>query len=286
MAGTIRTNAAAAMLGVSTNTLRSWERRFGFPQPRRTTGAPRPCALDAIEAPRAALEETHNISSAIAMARERGAGPASPARLRSALLRLDEAEADRVLEEALVVRSLERAVTEVLLAGVEDVLERCGPGAPEHGFAWRYATRWLSAAMRLAPAATRPDAVVLFDAAEQGDLDALYVQVLEVFLRRAGLRTLTLGADLDTARVGRALAAVEPSVVVLAGRRASLDVLGRLVFAARRVGGDRVHVLDFRGAVPETGASTVTRLDVDPLAARHSLLALLEARPVAQRAAV
>ncbi|MCW3050584.1 MAG: MerR family transcriptional regulator, partial [Solirubrobacterales bacterium] len=34
--GVIRTNAAAAMLGVSPNTLRSWERRYGFPEPRRT----------------------------------------------------------------------------------------------------------------------------------------------------------------------------------------------------------------------------------------------------------
>ncbi len=27
----IRTNAAAALLGVSSNTLRSWESRFGYP---------------------------------------------------------------------------------------------------------------------------------------------------------------------------------------------------------------------------------------------------------------
>ena len=27
----IRTNAAAVMLGISPNTLRSWERRYGFP---------------------------------------------------------------------------------------------------------------------------------------------------------------------------------------------------------------------------------------------------------------
>ena len=29
----IRTNAAAELLGVSPNTLRSWERRFGYPKP-------------------------------------------------------------------------------------------------------------------------------------------------------------------------------------------------------------------------------------------------------------
>ncbi|HEX7297452.1 MAG TPA: MerR family transcriptional regulator, partial [Solirubrobacteraceae bacterium] len=73
--GSIRTNAAAAMLGVSPNTLRSWERRFGFPEPRRTAGGHRQFELAEIEALRSAFEETHNISSAVALARERGAGP-------------------------------------------------------------------------------------------------------------------------------------------------------------------------------------------------------------------
>ena len=50
--GVIRTNAAAAMLGVSPNTLRSWERRFGFPEPRRTAGGHRQFDLAQIEADR------------------------------------------------------------------------------------------------------------------------------------------------------------------------------------------------------------------------------------------
>jgi predicted TIM-barrel fold metal-dependent hydrolase len=117
--GAIRTNAAAAMLGVSPNTLRSWERRFGFPEPRRTAGGHRQFDLAEIEALRAAFEETQNISSAISVARERGAGPASPARLRSAFTRFDEDGANRLMEESLVVRSVERTVEEVLLPAVE-----------------------------------------------------------------------------------------------------------------------------------------------------------------------
>src|SRR3954462_12852718 len=105
--GAIRTNAAAAMLGVSPSTLRSWERRFGFPEPRRTAGGHRQYDLAEIEALRAAFEETHNVSSAVAVAQQRGRGPATPSRLHSAFGRFDEAEADRVLEESLTVRSLE-----------------------------------------------------------------------------------------------------------------------------------------------------------------------------------
>jgi len=276
--GVIRTNAAAAMLGVSPNTLRSWERRFGFPVPRRTAGGHRQFDLGQIEALRAAFEETHNVSSAIAIARERGTGPASDTRLRSAFGRFDEGEAGRILEESLAVRSLERTVEEVLLPAVES-LAVDGAG-PEHGFAWRWATTWLAAATRIAPAATRAEAVVIFDASTSRDLEALHVQALELALRRRGLRTLTISVALDPARMARALHAVEPRAIVLAGHGADLDALGRLVFGARRIGGDQLLVCDFRRALPDSGASTVTRLGDRPLAACEHLIDALEGRDI------
>src|SRR5437773_751255 len=174
----VRTNAAAAMLGVSPNTLRSWERRFGFPTPRRTQGGHRQFDLTEIEALRQAFAETQNISSAISIARERGEGPATPARLRDAFGRFDEDKADRLLEESLATRSVERTVEQVLLPTIEEL-----------------------------PAG---------------------------------------GAE--------------------------------LAFAARRPA-PGVRVCDFRGALPDTGASTVPRLGDEPLAARDALLGLLEARP-------
>jgi DNA-binding transcriptional MerR regulator len=214
--GAIRTNAAAAMLGVSPNTLRSWERRFGYPEPRRTAGGHRQFDLNEIEALRSAFEETHNISSAVALARERGAGPATPSRLRSAFARFDEVDADRVLEESLAVRSVERTVEEVLLPGVESLDPEEGATA-EYGFAWRWATGWLSAATRVAPPATRDDGVLVFDASAPCDMDALHAQALELCLRRRGLRTLTLTVALDSSRLSRALHALEPRAVVLTG---------------------------------------------------------------------
>jgi MerR family transcriptional regulator, light-induced transcriptional regulator len=279
--GVIRTNAAAAMLGVSPNTLRSWERRFGFPEPRRTAGGHRQFDLGEIEALRAAFEETHNISSAIAIARERGTGPASPSRLRSALTRFDEEEANRIVEESLAVRSVERTVEEVLLPAVEALSHDGGDQGAEYGFAWRWAAGWLAAAMRVAPPASREEAVVVFDASAPSDVDALHAQALDLALRRRGLRTLTLTVGLDPSRLSRALHAVRPRAVVLTGRHATLDTLGRLVYAARQVGGDRVTIFDYRGALPETGASTVERLGERPLAARERLVASLEGREVA-----
>jgi DNA-binding transcriptional MerR regulator len=278
----VRTNAAAAMLGVSPNTLRSWERRFGFPAPRRTQGGHRQFDLSEIEALRQAFVETHNVSSAISIARERGEGPASPIRLRESFARFDEERADRLLEESLATRSVERTVQEVLLPGVQSLADECagGPPSPELGFAWRFSTGWLAAAMRVAPPAHRAEGVMIFDAAAPLDMDALHVQALELCLRRAGVRTLTLDVGLDAARVSRALRALGPHAVVLAGRRATLDTLGRLVFAARRHS-PGVAICDFRGALPDTGASTMPRLGHAPLAARDALLDVLSPRPAA-----
>jgi DNA-binding transcriptional MerR regulator len=266
----IRTNAAAVMLGVSPNTLRSWERRFGYPAPARTSGGHRQYELGEIEALRQAFEETQNVSSAIALARGRGEGPPTLSRLAAALARFDEDKANQLLEENLALRSLERTVEEVLLPAVAERLAD-DAGAAEYEFAWRYATGWMSALRRVAPPATREQGILLFDASAPCDLPALHVQALELMLRRAGLRTLTLTTGIEPTRLGRALRALSPDALVLGGGRASLDAVGRLVYAVRSAH-EGIEVFDFGGALPDTGASTVRRLGDGPLAARDALL--------------
>jgi DNA-binding transcriptional MerR regulator len=272
----IRTNAAAVMLGVSPNTLRSWERRYGFPSPQRSAGGHRQYALAEIEALRLTLAETHNVSSAISLARERGEGPSSSARLAAAFGAFDEDRANRLLEESLTLRSYERTIEEVLLDAVaahHDVQHTTA----EYEFAWRLATGWLSALKRLAPPANRADGVLIFDAALACDLDALYAQALDIVLRRAGVRTLALTPAIEPTRLGRAVRALAPTGIVLTGSRVSLDAIGRLVYAVRGVV-QEVAVFDFRGAVPDTGASTVFRLGEEPVEARDRLLSKLEER--------
>jgi DNA-binding transcriptional MerR regulator len=278
----IRTNAAAAMLGVSPNTLRSWERRYGYPEPHRSPGGHRHYALAQIESLRLAMAETHNASSAISLARERGEGPSSSARLAAALAAFDEDKAGRLLEESLALRSVERTIEEVLIAAVAQHAdcEYDSPG-PEYEFGWRLATGWLSAMKRLSPPASRPEGILILDASGPFELDALHAQALDLILRRAGLRTLSLSPAIDPARLGRALRALRPSAVVLTGRQVTLDAIGRLVFAVRSVV-QEVAVFDFRGAVPDTGASTVCRLGPSPIAACDLLLSGLDRAPVAR----
>jgi MerR family transcriptional regulator, light-induced transcriptional regulator len=270
----IRTNAAAVMLDISPNTLRSWERRYGFPRPERSSGGHRQYALPEIEALRLTLAETLNVSSAISLARERGEGPSTCARLTDAFADFNEDRANRMLEESLGLRSVERTIEEVLLAAVAAQADPDHHSA-EYEFGWRHATGWLSAQRRLAPPATRPEGILIFDASAPCDLDALHAQALEVLLRRAGLRTLSLTPAIEPTRLGRALRALDPKAVILTGRRVSLDSVGRLVYAVRSVAREAA-VFDYRGAIPDTGASTVFRLGDSPVAARDALLSRLD----------
>lgn len=269
----IRINGAAEMLGVSPSTLRSWERRLGYPHPRRTPGNHRVYELHEVEALREALRETHNISSAIEVARRRGRGPASPARLLSAFDRFDEAACDRELEQSLAVRSVERTVTEVLLPALERAVARPnGEAALEH--ACRWATGWLHAARRLSAEASRPEGAMLLDSGSPLGVEAIHVQALELFLRRGGLRVLLLSAQLLEGRFRGALRALDPTAVVLCGSQAELEVLGGAL-RRLRAEGNEVSLYGYRAARLVSGRDGIPSLGDDPATASATLLAAL-----------
>ena len=274
----IRTNAAAELLGVSPNTLRSWERRFGYPTPRRTPGGHRQYELGELEALRRALLETHNISSAIQVARQRGEGPGSAHRLLEAFDRFDDRLADRFLEESLALRSVERSVEELMLPAIELAAEREGREA-EYEFGCRWATGWLHAARRVAPVASRPEGILLFDSSDALSNEELHVQALELALRRAGFRVLLLSVSLAQERVTRALRALTPSALVLCGSGATLDIVGRLVYAVRQLG-SAAPLFEYRGSMPVTGGHNVPSLGSSPTEATRHLKALLDAPAV------
>src|ERR671916_1676568 len=270
----IRTNAAAELLGVSPNTLRSWERRFGYPKPRRTQGGHRQYELAELESLRRALLETHNISSAIELARQRGEGPSSPSRMVDAWDHFDETLADRVMEESLAVRSVERSVEEVLLPGLELASQRDGRDA-ERELAFRWATGWLHASRRVVAPASRPQGVLLFDSSPRLDLESLHVQALELGLRRAGFRTLLLAFNLPPERVVRAIRAIDPTAFVFCGGEATLDVVGRLVYTVRQVG-SAAPVFEYREAMPVTGDHGIPSLGSGPMEAVDRLKAYVD----------
>jgi hypothetical protein len=270
----IRTNAAAELLGVSPSTLRSWERRLGYPQPRRTPGNHRQYDLAELEALRDALYETGNISSAVEVARRRGRGVASPARLLQAFDRFDEPAADREMEQSLAVRSVERSVEELLLPALEMATRRPNHEAElEH--ACRWATGWLHSARRLAPAASRSDGVLLLESGSGPSVESVHAQALELALRRAGFRVLALSADLAESRFQSAIRALQPAAVVLCGAEARLDVVGtRLRNLLRQPRASRVF--GYRTARLVSGQRGAPLLGSNPFEATANLVAALD----------
>lgn len=242
MAPGIRTNAAAELLGVSPNTLRSWERRFGYPEPERSEGNHRQYNLVELQTLRQALDETGNISAAIQLAQQRQEAPATETGLVAALKSFDEQAADRAMEESLAIRPVERTIEELLLPTLDDLAAN-PDAAAELEFSCRWAMGWLHGARRMAAAASRPAGVLLLDSTSGHDLEGVYTQALDLMLRRAGFRVLALSSVLADRRLASAVTALEPTAIIVCGRGEgeSDDVLRRV-----RDAGAQAPVYSFR----------------------------------------
>jgi DNA-binding transcriptional MerR regulator len=253
----IRTNAAAEVLGVSPNTLRSWERRYGYPTPKRTPGNHRNYELVELQTLRDALAQTGNITSAIELARPRQSAPANGGNLVAALESFDEDAADRAIAESLALRPLERTVEELLLPAV-DQLAADPDREAELEFGARWAMGWLHGARRLASTASRPAGILLLDSSSGNEAEAVYAQALDLILRRAGFRVLALSAELGDERLERALRALDPTAMILCGPGADTPAAVKLVRKIREAGFDS-PLLGFRAsgligdAVPSAG---------------------------------
>jgi DNA-binding transcriptional MerR regulator len=245
----LKTTEAAALLDVASNTLRAWERRFGFPEPQRSPGGHRFYSHGEVAALRAALREGRSISSAIAHAR--AALVADTESLVAALLGYDHERADRALETTLALRSVERSVEEVLLPGLETIADRMGTESAAWAFAARWAGDWLRRAKRLAPPAVTTTSILVGDGSrDELDLDAPHIRALELFCLRAGVRVLSLSARAING-LGDVASVHGPSVVVLAGRHVADDTAARWAYLVRRSVGP-IPVAFYRAATPRT----------------------------------
>lgn len=253
------------MLGVSPSTLRSWEERHEFPRPRRTAGNHRVYELGELEALRDALSETGEVSAAIELARRGGRPAGSVGRLVAAIDRYDELAADREMEESLAIRSVERAVDELLLPAIEATAERTGRQA-ELDLACRWAAGWLRRAANFSPPAWRGAGVLLLETTPGPNIHSLHTQALDLGMRRAGFRALVLSADLAAERIAVASAAVEPDAVVLCGD-GTRPSGAALESALRAPVGPRLYA--YRCGVPVRAASP---LPPSPFSATDSLL--------------
>jgi hypothetical protein len=228
----LKTSEAACLLRVAPNTLRVWERRFGFPTPQRSPGGHRWYTHGEVAALREALQGGLSISAAVLRARSGLAAHTDS--LVHALLAYDGDGADRAIETALGLRSVERSVEDILLPSLEEIVARNGPESAAWAFASRWAADWLSRARRLAPPSGSRLSIVLGRACrDELDLDAPYISALELFSMRAGVKVLSLPARAING-IGDAASVHRPNLIVLAGGQLDDDTVTRWTYLIGR----------------------------------------------------
>ena len=268
----LKTSEAAALLNVSPNTLRAWERRFGFPKPQRSPGKHRLFTHGEVAALRDALQEGLSISSAISRAREGLVADTNS--LLGALVSYERERADGAIEAALALRSVDRSVEEVLLPTLDEISRRYGTESAAWAFAAQWGSDWLRRAKRLAPPPVRSVSIVVGDASrDELDPDAPYLRAFELLCVRAGIDLLSLSAR-GVAGIGDAVAVHRPNLVVVAGGHLDDDTVARWAYAIRLSVGPTPVALYRRG--PQRARVRTTATNVLPAGASDAQKRLLE----------
>jgi DNA-binding transcriptional MerR regulator/methylmalonyl-CoA mutase cobalamin-binding subunit len=211
--------AVERLTGVPAPTLRSWERRYGFPVPQRTLTARRLYSQDQVRTIRWVREQTERGLSAAqaiewaqhggqpATADGRTAVPSPEALIRAqieATRRYDEQAVDAGLTTAFAHYPADRVLLEVITPALVEVGELWAQGeipvAAEHFYS-NIIRRRLLGLLAAQPAITpRMTAALACLPGEQHELGLL---MLALFLRWAGVRVFYLGADLPIADIIR-----------------------------------------------------------------------------------
>jgi hypothetical protein len=268
---------AAALLNVSPNTIRSWEQRFGFPVPQRSAGGHRRFVYGEVLALRDALGEGLSISSAVSRARD---GIASDSRsLVVAFRSFDSIRADYAVESALALRSMERAIEEVIAPALEQIAREDSIDSAAWAFASRWADEWFGRARRLFAPPFRPFSIVIGDASRDAlDVQAPSIRAVEVLLARGGARVLSVPASCAIG-AGELVSAREADVLVVAGAHLDDDAVARWVYAARSGSRMDLPVAVYkrpRRAAPRAGAG-IDSLPDEPVRAARAILQHLHA---------
>ena len=225
----LRIGELSRRTGVSTDTLRAWERRYSLLAPARSDGGFRLYGVadeTRVNAMKGLIET--GLSPAEA-AREALAGAtrpdsppaetpaaAGPDRLLDALGGFDEAAAHAALDDAVASLSIDALLSTMVLPALERIGERWSRGeisvAEEH-FATNVLRGRLLGLARNWGVGTGPRALL---ACPPGELHDLGLIAFGLALRARGWRITYLGPDTPVETVADAASRLEPDLVVLA----------------------------------------------------------------------
>jgi MerR family transcriptional regulator, light-induced transcriptional regulator len=224
----LRIGELSRRTGVTVESLRAWERRYGLLAPSRTAGGFRLYGEDDVArvlGMRANLERGLSASQAaqLAVVEETREGAQAPvvdaemSELAAALDAFDEVAAQRALDRLLATLTLDLVLRDVVTPYLHDLGERWERGdvtvAQEH-FASNVLRGRLTALARAWDRGGGPRAVLACVAGERHDLPLVSFGLT---LRGLGWRIAYLGADTPTASIVETAGRLSPAAVVVSG---------------------------------------------------------------------
>ncbi|MEX2275173.1 MAG: B12-binding domain-containing protein [Actinomycetota bacterium] len=221
-------SSVGSLLGIPIPTIRSWERRYGFPAPARTQGKHRRYSVDEVDQLRMLRDEItrgHSAGRAVEIVR-RANEQIDPGRLAQleaflhAAMRLDPVGLRQALDAATDRMGVEAAIRDVTLPGMREIGNRWKTGscdvANEH-LATEAVRVWLARLTAMAPPPFRTGAIVL--ACGPKDLHTVGLEAFGVLLGRRGWPVRVLGPLTPAASLVTAVRAAEAVGAVVTSQR-------------------------------------------------------------------
>lgn len=242
--------------GLTPDTLRVWERRYGLPQPKRTAGGHRLYSqrdIDTIKWLVAKRDAGLSISQAVSLWKQtvrHGPDPdplkhfsptvprndSDPVTFRKAwvehCLAFDEKRGEQVLASASTLYLRALVCTEIIQRGLVEAGELWYKGeisVHQYCFLVELAVRRLETWLASVPEPTRPQRVLLGNPTQEQH--TLGILLLALLLRWDGWGVVYLGGNLPLSNLADTVRRIEPTVVVLSAQQ--LHTAANLAEAAR-----------------------------------------------------
>jgi methanogenic corrinoid protein MtbC1 len=242
-------NAVVKETGLKPDVLRAWERRYGLPNPLRSSGGHRLYSrldIDTLKWLRARQVEGLGIHRATDLWKELTAAGKDPLnvygsartslpygppaeslqigdlsnRWLEACLTFNRRMADDVLNEALALYPVERICTDLLQPALSEVGDRWYRGlatVQQEHFTSAQVLRRVEALINATPDPTRKQTVII--GCPSGELHTYPTLFLSLMLRRRGYKVIDLGADTPIEQMQPTIATIQPDLVIMAAQQ-------------------------------------------------------------------
>jgi DNA-binding transcriptional MerR regulator/methylmalonyl-CoA mutase cobalamin-binding subunit len=245
---TFNLKAVVQETGIKPDTLRAWERRYGLPEPNRSSGGHRLYSqhdIDTLLWLMGRQNEGMTISRAVDLWRSLESEGRDPLRVPEytltdrdtpmmqgeeikvmrkrwvdACFTFDERSAERTMSQAFAVYPVETVCIEILQLGLQNLGEGWYEGkvsVQQEHFASALAMRRLDSMLGASPLPTRPGRILM--ACPPGEEHVFGQALLQLLLRRRGWETIYLGSNVPLERLETSIEIMRPHLVILAAQR-------------------------------------------------------------------